>query len=280
LTVFHVFGRFLSTVFSILFLQKPVDSFARLSASDLEPIAMVMQDDDFELHQLVSRSYEIMLRLQQQKPKEWEIYRKELSRLAGNSVQYLGDFITLLLLWIMLFGASRSESWINLNIAHFWPVFLILLALIWFASMRASNALKALPVLQIKFVSGMMQLHPDLMPFEDPVEKHKKRFLHLQNLLTAQRTKEDQDTYSRPSFRRVLGLIERPESSCAYPVLDRSKLSFYMRGKELSFQGSPKDLSLSDVLAYKFYCAYKALERTYRSLLMFVRYLITGVPPL
>jgi hypothetical protein len=195
-------------------------------------------------------------------------------------VQYLGDFSALLLLWIVLFVLLQSDSWIRVSVGHFWPVCLVLVTLIWFVSMRASRALAALPILQLKFVSALMRTHPSLMPPGDKADdEREKRRLRVQSLLTTQKEKEERDKFSRPSFRRVFGLIKKPKSYYGY-TFDRNKLSFYERGEELRLKGSPSDLSISDVFAYKLVIAFDRLKLAYRSFLMLIRYAITGVPPM
>jgi hypothetical protein len=67
LTVFDLLGRILSMALSILFLASPGIRFTGISASELEPMAMVMPNDEFELHQIVSHSNEMMFKLQEQK---------------------------------------------------------------------------------------------------------------------------------------------------------------------------------------------------------------------
>jgi hypothetical protein len=291
LTAFDLLGRILSGFFTILFLTAPKSRFSGISASELAPIAMVMPNDEFELQHLLTKSIEIMFKFKEQKPQEWNVYQKALSRMTGNSLQYLGDFCTLLLLWIVLFVV---HSRIKMNVTHFLPVCLILIAFIWFASMRASRALAVLPILQVKFVWAMIQTHPSLISPVDIADKDRqRRLLRLEKLLTTVTKEEDQDKFSQPSFRRVFGqwartpkawlrtnVIKARNSYYTYMFSDRYQLSFYERGKKLSIQGSPKDLSITDVFAYKLYNACKRLKSLYRLLVGLIRYAITGVPPM
>jgi hypothetical protein len=278
LTVFELLGRLLSTIFTVLFSPERRFSYAALSASDLEPIALTLPNDDFTLHQIVARSYEMVFKFHEQNRNDWMEYQKELARLTGSSIQYLGDFCTLLLFWIVLFETRRTNSWIQLHGAHFWLICLILFALIWFASMRASSALAAQPIVQIMNVSAMMRTHPSVVPVDENAEdKRQDRRSRLDELLTAEKEREAQRTFAEPSFRRLFGLMTRPKHSYYIVLSDRDKLSLYERGEKLR-HGSPDDLSFADVCAYKYYITCNRLKVTCHRVAMLLRYAIMGTP--
>lgn len=259
LAAFELLGKILSTTFTVLFLAPRGLSFAGVSAWDLEPIASLLPNEDFTLYQISDRSNAMIFQFQEQKPNEWSLYQKELSRITGNSMQYLGDFCALLLLWIVIFATLPSNAWIQINGAHFWRVCLILSALILFTSVRASRALAAIPILLIKYVSAMLRTHPSLIPLDKNKEdERQKRVSRLNDLLEEEKKWEAQRGFEKPSFRRLFGLTKEGAS---IEFSDRDKLSFYERGEKLGQYGvSPTDLSIVDVLAYKFLHLFGATE--------------------
>jgi hypothetical protein len=281
LTIFDVLGQSFSTAFAVFFLAPERTRVATaLSASELEPIAMSLPNDDFDLAQVLAQLNGLTLKLREEAPKEWSSYEEMVSRISGNSMQYLGDFCTFFVVWMTLSIMRRSGSWIELNGLNFWSIGLVLLALIWFASMRVSRALTALPILQMKFTSAMIGAHPNLVSTGAITDEERdQRLQRLDNLVRAARDAEDLDKSSRPSFRRVFGLVKEPARSRYAEFSDTDKVSFYERGRRLR-HGSPRNLSVTDVLAYKFSIACDRLKRAYSQFVLLVRYAITGVPPI
>jgi hypothetical protein len=231
LTVFDLLGQIFSTAFSLLFLTPKPTPLTTLSAWELDPIAMSLPNDEFDLEQIFDELNRLTFKLREESLKEWSSYQEKVSRIAGNSTQYLGDFCTFLLLWIILSITRRSSSWIEMNGSNFWSISLALLALIGFASMRVSRALAAMPILQMRITLAMIQARPSLLStVEITDERRGLRRDRLYNLLRRKKDEEDRAESSRPSFRRVFAHTKTSTRGRSVEFGDRIKLSFYERG--------------------------------------------------
>jgi hypothetical protein len=222
-----------------------------------------------------------MSTVQEKYPKEWEVYNSQIRKISGNSMQYFGDFCALLILWVVFFSMFRSHASVEASNAHFWPAGLALMALTWLASVRASRTLAALPTLQVRLVSAIMQAHPGLMPSREVGDSRRRdRYSRLEDLLKARTEREEFYKFRRPSIRRVFWPPAVPANYVYHPpVLDRKKINFYERGRQLDLHGSPNDLSFADFLSYKlFVFLERRLKRAWRTLLLLLHYAFTGIP--
>lgn len=278
LTVFTLLAQAISLTIATLCSPPHGNPFSRLSALELAPIALSLPNDEFDLAAIALQSQAMRFKFLEQKSDAWDALETMRTR-AGSSIQYCGDFFTLLLFWLILFISLRTNSWIQMSWAGFWPIFLILLALVWISSIRASRAFAAQPSLQMKLIGMLMSMDPSyvasLVTQNDTLGTRIKR---LEELLKVRKDEQDQRKLLEPSFRRVFGLTAIPEKYLFAELSDRSNLSFYERGRRLDLFGSPRDLSVADVVAYKFFIRCKGLRYAYASLLMLFRSLITGFP--
>jgi hypothetical protein len=227
------------------------DPLSRVSAQELTPIAFSLPNDDFDLAAIFLQSEAMMFKFKENHNIS-EVFQTLQAR-AESSIQYPVDFCTLLLFWLFLSIILRTNSWIQMSWTDFRLVCLMLVALISISSIRASLAFLAKQILQIKFVAGFMWLDPSfLASVLTRSDALAARINRLEEILKFRKDEEDQRKLSQPSFRRVFGITPVRDLCHCAELNVRNKLSFYERGRKLDLFGSPRELSVADVFAYKF----------------------------
>jgi hypothetical protein len=258
--------------------------FRLLTSTTLEPLALTLKKEDFDMDDLVNKSTEFVLKYQSKKSEAWENYQKSIEGLTKNALVYLGDFLVFAVLWVFLFLLAPRAIWIQANQAHFWSVILILLALAWFAWFRVSRAVAAVPTLLLIFVSTMLRTDPDIAPMLDVSDKDRDA---VWQKLDALLQKERETADLRPSLRRFVG--SRLGFSARDSGYIRSKVdhgfpfvSLYKRGSRFAWDKEQYEQYnnewLSRYVAYLYYRLHTRLLNLARTLGQVIRYIVTGAP--
>jgi HAMP domain-containing protein len=258
--------------------------FHLLTPAMLEPLALTLKKDNFDMGDLTTRSAEFVIKYQSKKNEAWENYQKSIEGLTKNAQVYLGDFLVFALVWVVLFRFTPEAAWVQANQAHFWPVLLVLLGLAWFAWFRVSRAVAAVPSLLLMFVSMMLRTDPDVTPLLEIGEEERTQLWEkLEALLRRERNTADR----RPSLRRFvasrLGFSESDSGDKRSPV-DRGfpLYSLYERGSRFAWDKKQYEHYnnewLSRYVAYLYYRLHTRLSNLARTLGQLIRYIVTGAP--
>jgi len=247
-----------------------------------ELVALTVIPRDFSLTDLQLKTSELALKYQTQGNKQWEPFQRTLNDLTKNAQIYLGDFLLFLVGWIALFNFLPRASWVHANVACFWPVLLVLSALAWFAWFRVSNAIAYANKLLPLYVSMMIRVDPDMKAImEKPEEERKRVTSRIEDLLR----EEQQRTESRPSLLGYIsfelglrGIASKHSDWSGYRVFPFPSL--YVEGSR--FEGNIGRHAqydrewLTSYMAYLYYRLYERLRSLARSVLVLVRYIVTG----
>jgi hypothetical protein len=198
--VLRLAAKVLATIVIVIF--RPRADLSKLNTSTLEPLALTLKKKHFDFSDLFEQSQLLLLRYRAKKNEVWEEYMNIINGIAKNSQVYIGDFLVFTLIWISLFRVFPHAAWIQANQIKFWSVTGAMLILVLFAWFRVFHALKALPALQIRFLSQMIRSDPDmenLLNVDDGVRRALRE--KLEELIQ----KDQQHAY----FRREMNLRSR-----------------------------------------------------------------------
>ncbi|UCH38635.1 MAG: hypothetical protein JSU67_10700 [Gammaproteobacteria bacterium] len=273
---------------SILMLLLPPSSRANryrsLSPQILEPLALTLDSEDFNLQDIQNKSAEFMMKYQSRENEQWEKLEKSVSDLTKNSQIYLADFLVFVLVWIFLFAFLSEASWVKANDPAYWPVTTILLLLVWFAWFRVSRAISNMPALLLIFVSTMIRSDPDMESvLKVSNDKHDKIMLKLAELLKAEHTRTETGPSLLLFIRYKIGLEEEGVDSDAkkdlrgfpFPQLYWDGVSFSFNEERYKrYEGE----WFAGYLAYLYYRLHKRITNLIKATWQFFKYIVTGVP--
>jgi hypothetical protein len=258
-----------------------------LTPTMLEPIALIIDKNDFSLSDLQNKATELAIKYQSLKNEQLKSFQESTSKLTKNAQIYLADFLFFIFVWIAIFKFLPNSSWVQANGNHFWPVLIILSLLVWFAWFRVSRAIASMTSLLLMYVSSMILTDPDMKTIlEGASEKHNKIREKLEELLRKERQYAD----SRPSLlefiryktnlRRKTNKIPEGEEKkknrgWPFPTL-------YERGLRFSWDKESythfDNGWISGYIVYLYYRLYERLSSVARAVWQLVRYIVTGAP--
>jgi len=255
-----------------------------LTPETLEPLALLVGKDDFNLDDLQTKSSELVLKYQSQKDGQWKSLEESISNLTKNSLTYLGDFVLFLFFWIALFKLLPPTSWVHDNERCYWSVVLVLMALAWFAWFRVSRALSVVPSLLLMSIPMLMRVDPDLKTVLEVSEEQRQRVRQkLQELLQKEREIAD----SRPSLLQFIkyktgklkksygGKQARQNLGRPFPRLYRKGYAFSI---DENCHGQYGDGWLEDYAAYLYYRVHQRVSNLASTVWQLARYIVTGAP--
>lgn len=273
---------------SILMLVLPPSSRANryriLAPQVLEPLALALDTEDFELHDLHQKSTEFMSKYQSKKNEQWEKLQESMGDMTKNAQIYLADFLVFVLAWVLAFRFLPDNSWIEANHSAFWPVTIILLLLVWFAWFRVSRAISIIPALLLIFVSTMIRSDPDMEPvFKVTSEQREKVLRRLAELLKAEQQRAETGPSLLLFFKYKIG-FERDDadSDAKRDLRGFPFMQLYWDGVDFSMNHERfaryTGQWLSGYLSYLYYRLHKRLAGLLQATWQLIRYVITGVP--
>lgn len=276
----RILGQFFVTLFTVIFYTHRPFRFQGLSEWDLEPLALVLNtDDEFQLGALVERSNMLAIKYQTSKSEIWSGFQKSLAKVSQNSVQYLGDFSVLLLIWLTAFLVWPDVSWMTENAKHFWSVTLILFALIWLSWMRVARAMIALPRLTLQSVASMVRVDPEFSSLFQVADERRDRVRErLKGLLEKERDREQSEASLMRLISRRFEIFR--EGTYIHRETFGKNVGLYERGHQWSMYGQrlADRPTLIDLIAYLYYTTLKRISLIASTLWRLLWYVATGVP--
>jgi hypothetical protein len=250
----------------------------------LEPIALAVQKEDFQLGDLQLKSSELALKYQSQKTDQWKQFQDSIDKLTKNSQIYLGDFLFFLLSWITLFKFLPHASWIRANEHSYWPVVFVLSILVWFAWFRVSRAIAFVPTFFLAYVSTMIRADPDMKTILEASEEQRENVRQkLEDLLRKERERVASYPSLQAFIRHKMGLQKRisagqemeADGHPLFPSLYREGARF-SRDQEMHSQYD--DRWVSKYCAYLYYRLHLRVYSLVRTMWQLTRYIVTGAP--
>jgi hypothetical protein len=258
----------------------PVSSHVFIDASNItlvEPLAILTKKDEFNFADIQAIAMDFLIRYQAQNSTAWQNYEKSISSLNKNALIYLGDFIVFFLVWNFAFFFSEHSAWIRsmhpIKLGVSAVLFLVILAS-WF---RVSRALSLMPRMLISNIAIMVRADEDLLPvLEVSTEIREKVRARLFKLLADSHVQNSSSLLGMLVSERLAALWNKILS---LPIARNFK-QVYLRGERLrsSVYSRSDSLSLSanDCLALVAYKLIARLELTRRSILAYLRFILTG----
>jgi len=281
-------GSWFTVALVLLFPPTSRNRFHFYNEWTLEPLALVLKKDQFDISDLVEKSGELSLKYRFKNKEQWENYQTNLNRLTKNSSIYLGDFLFFLVGWILLFHIFPQIVWVRANVSQFWHVAFALFGLACFAWFRVSHALAVMPGLQMLFVATMVRTDPDIASFVDSSEEHRQAVRsRLRELLNNEQKEIDSEPSLIRFVRYHLGLIDKREEKAEPRMQMKSRAgwpfgSLYERGLRFSWDENMHHEDHTDwiegYLAYLYYRTLARIGSTGKRLLTLVRHIVTGTP--
>ena len=282
LSVYTAFLRILGGFFNFLLslLSRPsVTMFQGLAASDLEPLALTLNnDDEFGLPDLIERSGILAFKYQSTKSEFWLNLQKTISALTQSSIQYFGDFCVLLLLWIIAFLFWPNSSWAVANAKHFWTVVWVLLLLAGLSWTRVLRARRIFPRLLLQACSAAVRTDPE---FSSLFVGDQERRKHIRERLTTLLDKDHERQLNRITFWYLVSRALHLSAPKKYPAISRETFKhstgLYERGERVADYDFAEEPSLLDLVAYLYYRAIRRTSALIKTVQALVRYVLFGV---
>jgi hypothetical protein len=266
---------------SIAFSPRAVSPFFGLSGYTLEPLALLLNKTDFQLHDLQEKVSQLTFKFASTKSDLTKSYQRTARAITENSAHYFGDLSVLFGFWVLFFWFFPRFAWIEENRTVFWPVTFVLLCLIVLSWMRVSRALRALPRLQLLMIAGIVGLDPEFAALLEKPEAVKSQVREtLFKLLDEEQTRQNKVASLSKLIRAGLKLKssdKNDQASRGWPFV-----LLFRQGEKLSWGDETMEGyrggSMMAIVAYLYYSFYQRIMSLYRAGWQAIRYFVVGVP--
>lgn len=254
-----------------------------VNVSVLEPLALVLEKRDFEIHDLVNESGTLAMRYQSKKSEQWEQYQRGLSNLTKNSSIYLGDFLVFLVGWVLVFHFFPQWTWVHQNRSKYWPVLVILFALSWFVWFRVSRVLAIMPSLFLVYVSALVRTDPDMAARLEPSEDTRTAvYERLEKLLRDEQVRNNQVPSLHKYLAHRLGMGNSSRIGTSDEFRGWPLHSVYVTGRRFAWDDKQvsnyDDEWLKRYWAYLYFKIYDRIEIIGKLIFSLIRRIVTGTP--